>query len=320
MSRSPSKKGFVERRKRPRSKKGGHRETAHKTVCAHCAKALKNLDRALFVEEEVGRIFCSEECISEYFAPDIARLEKEYFRRLEEGDIPQERREEMAYLRWLTLEEPDEAWCRKMPSGDYQYTLISEFKPAGQPVWCICICLFLRGEPSFMFISFPTMKASMVEHYRRGERVEIVRQEAQDAQDAGEKQEAGPTDGLADAWTADETVRARISVKRRDGDIPREDFKLYQACIEETLQAPDEVWSLKVDEAGTQHVFHFLRHYPSESPEMWFVIIARELVGKNQLEIIDAFPTRDKELVARHRQGELESGEEAEPTPSRMVH
>src|ERR1700737_4752293 len=38
--------------------------------CHHCAKNLAgDNDRALFVEEEIGRIFCSESCIAAFFTP-----------------------------------------------------------------------------------------------------------------------------------------------------------------------------------------------------------------------------------------------------------
>ncbi|MEO7161335.1 MAG: hypothetical protein ABI041_00300, partial [Bdellovibrionia bacterium] len=58
-----------------------HGKDNDKELCENCSKDLSRTERALFVEEEVGRIFCSESCIAAFFTPDITRLEKEYFRR-----------------------------------------------------------------------------------------------------------------------------------------------------------------------------------------------------------------------------------------------
>ena len=98
-------------------------------ACHTCAKKLSgDAERALFVEEEVGRIFCSEACIATFFTPEITRLEKEYFKRLQPSDLSAEERESLAHLRWITLQEPDEIWREKTLSGDFRYTLISDFK------------------------------------------------------------------------------------------------------------------------------------------------------------------------------------------------
>src|SRR6185437_11906083 len=79
-------------------------------TCQHCSKTLMSDERALFVEEEVGRIFCSEACIAAFFAPEIERLEKDYLRKVSGSDLSKEERESFSHLRWITLQEPDEIW------------------------------------------------------------------------------------------------------------------------------------------------------------------------------------------------------------------
>ncbi|OFZ54150.1 MAG: hypothetical protein A2428_02230 [Bdellovibrionales bacterium RIFOXYC1_FULL_54_43] len=329
MKKTPGKKG-VERRKSPRRRRPLARHDAD--VCKTCGKDLSGSDKALFVEEEVGRIFCSEKCISDYFAPEIGRLEKAYFRALSHGDLSPQERENLAHLRWVTLQEPDEVWREKTLSGDYRYTLISQFQPGNKTVWCICLCLFLRGEPSFLYLSFPTRNAAMVNLYRKGEQIELTsrsghvgspRRLTNDAEglppglvDALEGQ---PTDRLADSWTDDETFRARMVQERRSDDIPSEDFTLYKGCLEETLQEPDEVWSYQSNEA-LPRLYQFIRHYPNENPAIWYVIIARETEEEEQIEILDAFPTRDAGLVDHYRKGQQEIGKKAEGSNQRVVH
>jgi len=308
-------------------------------ACYHCTKSLSgDNERALFVEEEVGRIFCSESCIAAFFTPEIERLEKEFFRRLTPSDLASEERESLAHLRWITLQEPDEVWREKTLSGDLRYTLISEFKPSSKKIWSICICLFLRGEPSFLYLAFPTKNSAMANQYRRGEQVEWIKPQQSAASgdvdsagaegsEGGEGEESSANDEkldrLADSWTEDETVLAQLGKGRSKDDIPPSEYGLYQACLEETLEKPDEVWSHEIHENRAEEpvkLYHFIKHYPDEKPGIWFVIVARETEDEEQIEIIDAFPSRDPQLVEHYRRGEQEVGQiESKATP-RVVH
>ncbi len=324
-------------------------------ACHNCATDLSGGERALFVEEEIGRIFCSEACIAGHFSPDIEKLEKEFFKRLASSDLSGDERESLAHLRWITLQEPDEVWREKTLQGDYRYTLISEFQPNSKKVWSICICLFLRGEPSFLYLAFPTKNLAMVNHYRKGERVELPEKSTPESS----REVAGPAvvdadgeaapahiDRLADSWTEDETFRA-VNQMRSSPDIPTEDYPLYQSCLEETLENPQEVWTLEntapdEDEAVDQvesssdaaetaeqkleasasepmRIYHFIRQYTEDGPSYWYVIIARETEDEEEIEILDAFPTRDPELVDRYRRGSQEIGKHGEPRASQKI-
>jgi hypothetical protein len=351
MKRGLPKKN-TERRRRKRGSRSDAPGSTGKTsksqasvaleACHYCGKELQREERALFVEEEVGRIFCTEECITGFFSPEIERLEKEYFRKVSSSDLPASEREKLAHLRWITLQEPDEVWREKTLSGDYRYTLISEFMPGSKPVWSICLCLFLRGEPSFLFLAFVTRNAGMVNYYRRGERVQRSRIAPQTAGERAKKipgntgiagaetpssdsmmdQAYVPSDRLASEWTEDETYMAQMNQERSEDDIPQEEFQLYHGCLEETLEAPDEVWTFKLGGKQDIRLFHFIRHYPDEKPGVWYLIIAKESDQADQIEILDAFPTRDEGLVNRYRVGEQELGGSAPEviSQSRLVH
>jgi hypothetical protein len=329
MKRAPSKKS-TERRKKVRGKASSIREKSaapkSKELCQNCSKDLTGFDKALFVEEEIGRMFCSEGCIAGYFSPEIERLEKEYFRKLSASDLSGEEREALAHLRWITLQEPDEVWREKTLSGDFRFTLISEFQPEDKRVWCVCICLFLRGEPSFLYLAFPTRNAAMVNHYRKGERVRLVKSDHEKSKRKPKEieEEEIPTsavDGLADAWTEDETIRAQLRQERSTDDIGVDEFSLYQSCMEETLEIPDEVWSLSMKGKDALHLYHFIRYYPNETPGVWYIVVARETEDEEQIEILDAFPTRDAHLVDRYRRGEQEVGVlDTRASASRVVH
>jgi hypothetical protein len=347
MSKSPSRK-TQERRRTPRSPRG--RKAAAPAApavtqdavekCQNCGQDLRNSERALLVEEENGRLFCAESCIGAYFAPEIERLEKHYFKLLAPGDLSPEDREKYSHLRWVTLEEPDEVWKEKTLAGDHRYTLIAEFRPdQKKPVWCVCIALFLRGEPSFLYLAFPTRNAAMVNHYRRGDRIQWSKPRAEQsaaalaqshAQDEGQSEPGSQLiDGLAASWTEEETRMAEMSSHRRADDIPVGEFALYQACLEETLEQPDEVWSQPLSagpsedegEAEEPRTFHFMRRYEKEAGAFWYIVVARETEDEEQIEILEAFPTRDGELVGQYRRGQREGEPSTELAPaSRLVH
>jgi hypothetical protein len=308
--------------------------------CRNCAKDLSGDQRALFVEEEVGRVFCSESCIAAHFAPDIERLEKEFMRRLSPRDLSGEERESVDHLRWITLQEPDEVWREKTLTGDFRYTLISEFQPGDKKIWSVCICLFLRGEPSFLYLAFPTKNSAMVNHYRRGERIEWskpARQADLAIAERGGEPEAevskDPTDRLADPWTEEETLRAQLVQDRDDSDIPSDEYADYQDCLEEVLDGPDEVWTLTMEDAAAiaaeadvetteaspaARLFHFIKHYADKG--FWYVVIARETDDEEEIELLDAFPTRDASLVDRHRRGSQDSGTVEVKAAPRIIH
>ena len=294
--------------------------------CIQCQKPLSS-QSALFVEVEVGRAFCSERCIMEHFSTEVDRLESEYLRRVMPDDLNAEEREDLSHLRWMVMENPHEVWREKTLDGDFRHTLISQFDYNGQVIWCVCLTLFLDTGPSFIFLSFVSRQSELVEQYRRGELVGELAAKDKDfgIQVAGrssvvlsEKEARAlshePTDRLAEPWTEDEIFRARLAYERAEDDIPHEEFDDFDDCIEPTLSEPDEVWSTVPGKGkgGDLHLYHFIRKFDDYSTDVWYVVVARETDNEEEIEIMDAFPTIDRDLVDRYRCGERESSSQTE--------
>lgn len=337
-----AKKAKIERRKHPRSAKRAAGTSAAarspasdvrestsslqtaKEFCVACAKPLQSQDRALFVEEEVGRIFCSEDCITNHFQSEIEGLEKEYLKARPKDDLSAEEREKYAHLRWVTLQEPDEVWRHRTPDGDSRYVLISEFKPTSKPIWCVAICLFLRGEPSFLYLAFPTKSPALVNRFRRGERVEWVKPEKTENGDAARTENPEALmDRLAEDWTQNESVRAELNDIRSPDDIPQEEFPLYEHLMDKTLEEPDELWVMETPDDGEPDQYHFIRYFEGEEGKtegVFYVIVAQESEKEDQLEILDHFPTRHSETADRFRRGRQESIEANDEMGSKMIH
>lgn len=327
-----TKKGQIERRKHPRRTKksaakppiAGRGAISALNIsaeqCTACGKGLKGEDRALFVEEEVGRIFCSEDCITQHFQPDIDLIEKEYFKFRPKDDLSPEEREQFAHLRWITIQEPDEIWQEKRSEGDHRFTLISQFKPGSKSVWCVCICLFLRGEPSFLYMAFPTKSKALVERFRRGEQVEweTAGTDAMKPEDG----DGEATDGLASAWSQSETIRAEIHTTRDASDIPPEEFGLYENLLEKTLEAPDELWVIESKDDGEPDRYHFIKYFPDEETgPVHYIVVAQESENTESLEVIEQIPTRNAAIAQQFRKGRQELVvEDEDDSGNRTIH
>jgi hypothetical protein len=290
------------------SKTRASSKKAAKIRCSDCDKVIPAKDQALFVEEEVGRYFCSEPCIVSHFTGEIESLEREYGKHVQAHDLSSEERERYAHFRWTALEKPDEVWMEKTSKGDHRYTLIAEYKPEQKTVWAVACCLMLRGEPSFLYLAFVTSDRYLVDCFRKGDSMKIVRENSlndrsQSSTDANLSERMSGADRLAEDWTESDSVRASIIKGRKQNDIPVEDFGFYQKCLEETLQHPNELWSY-VPKAAKK-TYHFIKHYDHDQ-SFWYVVIAKDTTDETQIEIIDVFPTRDENLIQLCRHGKKE--------------
>ena len=290
------------------SKTRGTAKKAAKIHCEECNKVIPHRNKALFVEEEVGRFFCEEGCIVSHFTPEIEKLEREYGKHVSPTDLTSEERERFAHFRWMALESPDEVWLETTAVGDRRYTLIAEYSPENRRIWAVAVCLMLRGEPSFLYLAFVTSDTALVDVFRKGEAMQVVKDSGAKAERPersaeAEVREQKSADRLAEPWTEADSVRAMILRSRKSNDIAPEDFGFYQKCLEETLQNPNELWSFLPK--STKRIYHFIKHYDHDEP-FWYVVIAKDTADETQIEIVDVFPTRDAELVGMCRHGKKE--------------
>ena len=310
------------------------------TECSMCGKDLRVLPRALFVEEEVGRTFCCEECISEYYQDDIQVLEKKYLRLRGRDDLTGEERTRYSHLRWITLEEPDEIWCEKTASGELRYTLISEFKPESRKIWNVCICLFLKNEPSFLYLAFPTQKLSLVKKFRTGTKIERVRDERKGARGTaadrasrdeetseGESPTQSPEtlDRVAEDWTENEGLRAKLQHNKNAADIRMKDYGLFEHLADPTLETPDELWVQDGADGAEPDQYAFIRYFPNEGTEdvsgVWYIVTAQESEESEELELLTQIPTVDAKLVQKYRQGRSQQiVSQANDAQNRFIH
>lgn len=267
--------------------------------CVNCGKKMGSKERVLFVEEILNRTFCSEECISGFFSDQVEALEKRFKKYRPKSDLAPAEREKYAHLRWVTLQNPDEVWEEQLPSGDVRYTLISEFQPGKEKIWSVAVCLLLQGEPSFLFLSFPTRSKSLVDRFRKHIQVERLE----------DLNFSAPFDGLADHWSETDALRAKIHEIRPESDFPTVQFSRFAPALEKTLEEPSEVWKLEGLDEAEPSTYHFIRRFEAKElvkEPFWYVVIGRETGESDQLEILEAFPTKFESVVRNFRKGSQE--------------
>lgn len=298
--------------------------------CANCRKKLHDLERVLFVETEVGRCFCTEECIQDYFQPTVEAMEEEWRKLRSPSDFTDKEVEKLLYHRGDTLEDPDEVWIQTAETSEKIYTFISQFRQGEDPFWFVVACITIEGIPSFVFLSFATRDEALVEEYRRGQLASGITEE--DAARATEHLNIGDEQNnvhqLAEPGSS--SFERLYGDMRQANDIPREDFPKFDPFVDSTLDEPDEIWTITEESSkwysfiskykvSDSEIIHAPDRVESEEgdeeeatgeepgagvePGNWFymVLVCRQ-VGES-LEVVFAFPTIDPGLVQHFRKG-----------------
>ena len=96
---------------------------------------------------------------------------------------------------------------------------------------------------------------------------------------------------------------------RSDKDIPEADFVSFIDFREDTIQEPDEIW--RTADLNGNILVNFIKDYSEGEEILYYIAIAKEDKGSDTHYLLFAFPTNDKNLVERYRQGENLQSEES---------
>jgi hypothetical protein len=272
--------------------------------CANCRKSLEHVEKILFVEKEVGRCFCCEECIQDYFQPTVDFMREELIKLRSDFDVPEADYPKYAHYRSLTLGDPDEVWLDEVESGERHFTFITHFRKGEEQFAYVVICLAIEGEPSFVFLSFPTHDEDLVDEYRRGQDMRVG-QEEPDAAAAADVPDATPEHPPQPDSESSVFERLYADLRKPD-DIPADSFPRYEAFVEPTLDEPDEIWKL-VDDEGNEWCTFMARQTADDAEEFTMIVVCQpdlEEGGRlKSFEVVFAFPTIDPGLVQHFRKG-----------------
>lgn len=255
----------------------------------------------IVIDEKAGLIFESEDALSAYFAPAIKVIEDEYQGGRSLEDFTDEQQLALEDHLEPTLDEPDEVWHDEQLVNELPLHVYIADR-GGFHYIAIAYVSTEDGEPTFVLSHFPTRVPEVIARYQRGELVYSKRYE-QVQPGVIEGDALGDGDPLAVGL-----YLSMIKV-RSEKDIPEDDFLKYAPLREETIENADEIWR-KNDLEGNILV-SFIREYPDhELKDLTYIVVTQEDDDSNAHALLFSFPTTDKTLVDRYRQGENLQAEE----------
>lgn len=240
--------------------------------CANCRRSLAAAEKVLFVEKEIGRCFCCNECITEYFLPIVESMQDEWRKLRVEDDFSEHEIDRYNHYAQPTLEDPDEIWVNQSETGERHYTFISHYRSGEERMSFVVVCLAIEEVPSFVFFSFPTRSDELVAEYRRGS------ERRADASNAEDEERATSEPRAVEERSAEAVSFGRSEFKRlyaelrQAGDVPEELFYRFEPFVEKTIEDPDEIWRFR-----------------GENKEEWFTFIAKQSLAGGEEERIDEF-------------------------------
>lgn len=268
---------------------------------AKTRKAAGKAQELIVIDEQNGLIFESEKELSAYFQPTIDGLEELYQKNRAPDDFSDEQQLALEEHLEATLDEPDEVWQDTVTFPDLPLHVFIADR-GGFHYVAVAYVSSDDGEPTFVLTHFPTKNPGMVEKYRTGE-LAFSRQYEQVQPAVLEGDALGDGDPLAMG------LYLSMMKVRSEKDIPEADFQKYADLREDTIEAADEIW--RKNDLDGNILVSFIKEYPEhETKELTYVAITQEDANANVHALLFSFPTTDKSLVDRYRQGENLQAEE----------
>nr|BFD67716.1 hypothetical protein HAGR004_27380 [Bdellovibrio sp. HAGR004] len=260
----------------------------------------------IIVDEAAGLIFENEEDLFGYFREAIDKLEAEYSSLRSPEDFSDE--EQIARENYLesTLDEPDEVWMDDKTFEDFAiYHFIRGYEQGDEAFKYVAVAYVSTEDeyPTFVFIHFPSRDSRVWQNYQRGEMV-YDRNFEQVSGASVEGDAMGEGDPLAVGL-----YQAMLKV-RSEKDIPQEKFQEYANLREETIENADEIW--RKNDLDGNILVSFIREFPDHetTKDLTYIAVTQEDEESNVHSLLFSFPTTDKTLADRYRQGENLQAEE----------
>lgn len=258
------------------------------------------------MEKEVGRCFCTEECVHEYFQPTVESLKEELLKLRSSGDFTEDDYAKLEHYQILTLEDPDEVWLDETETGERHFTFISYFRHGDEQFKYIVVCLTLGGDPSYVFLSFPTRDEDLVDHYRKGTDLKIQEELAgENILESMPESSFFPDNQnkLENALEDTTTLFEYLKQARNEEDIAVEDYPKFNMFIDPSLDEPDEIWMY--EDLQKHKLCTFISTFQDDKIGTFeMVVVVRLKPGVvNAMEVVLAFPTIDALLVQKFKRG-----------------
>ena len=282
------------------------RATTQRKAQAHKAPKKIQEKELIIIDEKQGLIFENDKTLFGYFSRQIKHYEDLYQKNYDsQVDFSETEQIELEGYLEETLDDPDEIWVDETTFDDMTvHTLIRTIETKQKTFHYVAV-VYLNTEesyPTFVFIHFPTQDPKLLDLFREVEiifhrKIEAIQFAAIDG------------DSLLEGdYLAIGLLESMLKI-RGDKDISPEKFHDFAECRESTINSPDEIWR-KVDSEG--HVLvTFIKEFTEMGVEDLHYLVVTEEDEESQVNsLLFSFPTNDKSLVDRYRQGENLEAEE----------
>jgi hypothetical protein len=267
----------------------------------HRAKKKKvagNNQELIVIDENAGLIFQSTEDLYDYFKDAIQTLESEYQSLYSEKDFNENDQEKYEDRLEVVLDEPDEIWRDdKIIPELVVHHFLKHYED--ESIYYVATAYVSTDDdtPTFVLLHFATKMADLFKNYQRGEMIYDRRYEqAQVGALEGDALSEGDALALG-LYTAMLKVRS-------DKDVDPQKFKDFSEYREETIENADEIW--RKNDLDGNILVSFIKEYPDHegTKDLHYVAITQEDPSSNVHSLLFSFPTTDKTLLDRYRQGE----------------
>lgn len=265
--------------------------------CSECKKVMGHLDDLLFIDEFSHKGFCSEDCIEDFYLPLIKYYEIMETALRKKYDLIDEPCNQIVDEKMVevVLNSPSEIYRQTNELSENFYNFIKHFMDFS----VVVVTSVYRKEASFIFFSTRTSSQNLLDEFRYGEEVKDWFAHAEEK----ERHEAllDPENAVADDEGDEDMVflqlleskksklLADILIKRKDSDIPFEDYSGYESCFQETLDQPDEVFEKKDNEGDK--IFTYLKSFSrgAHGEDSFFYIVIC-LKRNSDAETVNVYP------------------------------
>ena len=281
---------------------------------------MSHLDDLLFIDETSNKGFCSEVCIEDFYIPLIKHYEViEESLRAKHGLLKEECASLVIDPDMLesVLINPSEVFRQKNDLNEALYYFIKHYFDFS----IIIVSTVYEKEASFVFLTLRTKSEALINEFRCGEAVTDWRDEIYDPEDNDIN---GPLEKDNDDNEDEDVIFIQlleskkskllgdILMKRKDSDVPFEEFSGYDTCFQETLDFPDEVFEKKDNEGDVlfSYIKAFSRGQRTEDNFFYIVTCLKRKLDSENVNVypILGLPTTDMELCQEFRGGHQLSG------------
>ncbi|MCB0392178.1 MAG: peptidase [Bdellovibrionales bacterium] len=254
--------------------------------------------KPIVIDPSLGLAFSTEDELYQHFSKDISQLEKEYISLRSQNDIPEEEQDKYELQLEQTLENPDEIWVDETTLNGQKISIyIKEFfESESESIFHIAVTYTADDVPSFVYLHFPTKYIELVEKYQRGQ---IVYDRLLEEAPLG----AIEGDALLEGDELAIGLYESMLKVRSEEDIPESSFRDYVHLREPTIEEADEIW--RNNDSFGNVLVNFVKEFPDEEGGgVFYIVVTIEDVISNSHALLFSFPSKDKNLVTRYKQGE----------------